>query len=131
MIARVSMLLISRASLTCFRACFLAGTAKDLSAPRYCSVTWIGYLFIKQGFHDQNFQILPFSINYSAPKLKLDIGRILISTYWKSMTSFPFFACDFSASCISSLLLVPNIFSFFKYVRKKNQRKSFGKHIHV
>ena len=29
----VSMLLKSRASLTCFRACFLSGRAKDLSAP--------------------------------------------------------------------------------------------------
>ena len=35
MVARVSMLLKSRASLTCFRACFLPGRAKDLSAPRY------------------------------------------------------------------------------------------------
>ena len=33
--ARVSMLLKSRASLTCFLACFLPGQAKDLSAPRY------------------------------------------------------------------------------------------------
>jgi len=31
----VSMLLKSRASLTCFRACFLPGRAKDLSARRY------------------------------------------------------------------------------------------------
>ena len=34
MTARVLMLK-SRASLTCFRACFLPGRAKDLSAPRY------------------------------------------------------------------------------------------------
>ena len=33
MTARVSMLLKSRASLTCFRACFLPGRAGDLSAP--------------------------------------------------------------------------------------------------
>jgi len=33
--ARVSMLLKSRSSLTCFQACFLPGRAKDLSAPRY------------------------------------------------------------------------------------------------
>jgi hypothetical protein len=33
MTARVSMLLKSRASLTCYRACFLPGRAKDLSAP--------------------------------------------------------------------------------------------------
>jgi len=32
---RVSMLLKSLASLTCFRACFLPGRAKGLSAPRY------------------------------------------------------------------------------------------------
>ena len=35
MTARVSMLLKSRASLTCFRACFLPGRARDLSAPEY------------------------------------------------------------------------------------------------
>jgi len=35
MTVRVSMLLKLRASLTCFRACFLPGRAKDLSAPRY------------------------------------------------------------------------------------------------
>ena len=33
--ARVSILLKSRASLTCFRACFLPGRVKDLSAHRY------------------------------------------------------------------------------------------------
>ena len=33
MTARVSMLLKSRPSLTCFRAYFLSGRAKDLSAP--------------------------------------------------------------------------------------------------
>jgi len=33
--ARVSMLLKSRASLTCFPACFLSGRDKDLSVPRY------------------------------------------------------------------------------------------------
>ena len=35
MTARVSMLLTSRASLTCFRASFLPFRAKDLPAPRY------------------------------------------------------------------------------------------------
>jgi len=38
MTARVSFLLKSRASLTCFPACFLPGRAKDLSAPRYVYV---------------------------------------------------------------------------------------------
>jgi len=36
MTASVSMLLKSGASLICFRACFLPGRAKDLSALRYC-----------------------------------------------------------------------------------------------
>jgi len=35
MTARVSMMLKSRAPLTCFRACFRPGRAKDLSALRY------------------------------------------------------------------------------------------------
>ena len=41
MTVRVSMLLKLRASLTCFRSCFLPGRAKELSAPRYwcCVVT--------------------------------------------------------------------------------------------
>ena len=39
--ARVSMLLKSRASLTCFRACFLPGRAKELSAPRYVGTAWL------------------------------------------------------------------------------------------
>jgi len=34
MTARVSMLLKSRVSLACFRACFLPGRAKDLLTPR-------------------------------------------------------------------------------------------------
>jgi len=48
MTARVSMLLKSRASLTCFRACFLPGRAKDLSPPRYNVVIpfAIGYVLI-------------------------------------------------------------------------------------
>ena len=33
MTARISMLMKSRATLKCFRACFLPGQAKDLSAP--------------------------------------------------------------------------------------------------
>jgi len=40
--ARDSILLKSRSSLTCFRACFLPGRAKDLSAPRYHSTALSG-----------------------------------------------------------------------------------------
>ena len=40
MTARVSMLLKSRASLTCFRACFLPGRAKALTAPPVLQDCW-------------------------------------------------------------------------------------------
>jgi len=42
MTARVSMLLKSPASLTCFRTCLLPGQAKDLSAPQY-----VAHLFLE------------------------------------------------------------------------------------
>jgi len=42
MTARVSILLKSRASLTCFRAYFLPGRAKDLTAPQYDIVSLSG-----------------------------------------------------------------------------------------
>ena len=45
MIARVSMFLKSRASLTCFRACFLPGRAKDLSAHRYIQALYVLPIF--------------------------------------------------------------------------------------
>ena len=48
MTARVSMLLKSRASLTCFRACFLPGHAKNLPAPRYMQ---IGFHFCVPKFY--------------------------------------------------------------------------------
>jgi len=50
---RVSMLLKSRASLTCFRTCFLPGRAKDLSAPRiwtamqYSILLFLGIPFVR------------------------------------------------------------------------------------
>jgi len=49
MTARVSILLKSRASLTCFRACFLPGRAKDLSASRYLHMQWI-YMWLRNLF---------------------------------------------------------------------------------
>ena len=38
MTARISIFFKSRAYLTCFRACFLSGRAKDLSAPRVYNI---------------------------------------------------------------------------------------------
>ena len=55
MTARVSMLLKSRGSLTCFRASFLPGRAKDLSAPRYCLATPFTLLFWIPTAGDKSF----------------------------------------------------------------------------
>jgi len=46
MTARVSILLKSRASLTCFRASFLPGRAKDLSALRYVFLSFLYLRFL-------------------------------------------------------------------------------------
>jgi len=54
MTARVSMLLKSGVSLACFRACFLPGRAKDLSAARYYKftftnmVTWLDFKIVRE-----------------------------------------------------------------------------------
>ena len=58
MTARVSMLLKSRASLTCFRACFLPGRAKDLSAPLYFdgTVTLVTGPVIKESYWNLTLQ---------------------------------------------------------------------------
>ena len=50
MTARFSMLLKSRASLVCFRTCFLPGRAKDLSAPRYLPQTAFNRPSVKENF---------------------------------------------------------------------------------
>jgi len=75
--ARVSMLLKSRASLTCFQACFLPGRAKDLSAPRY--VSYILNVVICCDFRSKYSNIV-FVILYSfllkwAPKIVWTSGR--------------------------------------------------------
>jgi len=69
MTARVSMLMKSRASLTCFRARFLPGRAKDLTAPR--DIYIYIYIYIHTHTHTQtagrqrsNFQLLRHSDLY-------------------------------------------------------------------
>jgi len=55
MTARVSMLLKSRASLTCLRASFLLGRAKDLSAPTYVKHPSVYSLFSRiKGYCTKN-----------------------------------------------------------------------------
>jgi len=53
------MLLKSRASLTCFRTCFLPGRAKDLSAPRYKTHQFRSHLHHPLSQHSVATNILP------------------------------------------------------------------------
>ena len=83
MTAHVSMLLKSSASLTCFRACFLPGRAKDLSAPRNIHLLYIDiwqYLaefqtaVAKKGKNITFYVLRSFSDNLSVCEIR-----------WKSM----------------------------------------------
>ena len=75
MTARVSMLLKSRASLTCFRACFLPDRAKDLLAPRHVTLSFtikLLVLYVSTG-NTTNF-VEPFEGDYS-------VGSVAIAFY--------------------------------------------------
>ena len=61
---RVSMLLKSHASLTCFLACFLPGRAKDLSASRYSS------------------HVKPMALNQFLVRLPLKLQLLIFFNYW-------------------------------------------------
>ena len=74
MTARVSMLLKSRASLTCFRAYFLPGRAKDLSAPRENSKKF--HYFKMFGWSILNLQNL-----YRITKIVIQHNPLFNSTY--------------------------------------------------
>ena len=56
--ARVSMLLKSRASLICFRACFLPGRAKGLSAPREFPASTAQQAQMINNFKNAKYQLL-------------------------------------------------------------------------
>ena len=63
-----SMLLKSRASLTCFRACFLPGRAKDFSAPRHTSEVYIyvnidGLLNTVKFMHKMSADVIKLVLN--------------------------------------------------------------------
>ena len=69
MTARVSMLLTSRASLTRFRAGFLPGRAKDLSAPQYIGLH-VKYTLFLSDFNE----ILIFSTYFRRKIMKYEIS---------------------------------------------------------
>jgi len=88
MTAHVSILLKSGASLTCFRACFLPGRAKDLSAPRYYGAvyrfkSWRNELFLPGRAKD-----------LSAPRY---YGAVYWFKSWKNELFLPGRAKDLSA----------------------------------
>jgi len=59
MTARISILLKLRWSLTCFRASFLPGRAKDLPAPRYIDLH-VKYPILLSVFHKTSIFLLIF-----------------------------------------------------------------------
>jgi hypothetical protein len=75
MTARVSILLKSRASLTCFRACFLPGQTKDLSAPG-----------INIGLPPKLPNLL--SVRYELTEIYIKINNIC-----KTLHKFPYITC--------------------------------------
>ena len=94
MLARASMLLKSRASMACFRACFLPGRAKDLSAP-WCipevtspvSLTYSSNLSLRTDTHSFNIIL---TTRYSENKLvSLSTRNTLsvLNSFWLSKTS--------------------------------------------
>ena len=67
MTVRVSMLLKAHASLACFRACFLPGRAKDLSAPRYMYFNFSTCFGQLCAHHQENLLCLCCLVCYSRP----------------------------------------------------------------
>ena len=80
MTALVSMLFKSRLSLTCFRACFIPGRAKDLSAPRY-----IWHFIEKSGIlhalgHTQTLKVIECAEVFFSFLFVLDVSGLLLAT---------------------------------------------------
>jgi len=94
MTSRVSMLLKSRASLTCFRACFLPGRAKDLSANRlylhsFLTSTldrdkWLNSRSVR--FTSQKVRRCPLNKRLGSPSAGVEVSfeRKLSCPYWNS-----------------------------------------------
>ena len=92
MTVRVSMLLKSCVSMTCFRTCFLPGRAKDLSEPRLRVLnpvdTWINNLYAALSYCLGIEDIFPSSSKFSHviisrinfAKLHKFISRIILCT---------------------------------------------------
>ena len=75
MTACVSMLLKSRASLTSFRACFLPGRPRDLSASRYIhNYIHLFFTILRKGF--QNFNHRRFRFQSQMILIPADIGGV-------------------------------------------------------
>jgi len=70
MTAHFSILLKSRASLTCFWSCFRPGRAKDLSAPRYWQFFRLFFSVVKQ-----NSWIVPWNMSRLPPYKSLRVLR--------------------------------------------------------
>jgi len=112
MTARVSILLKSRASLTCFRDCILPGRAKDLSAPgtRWLEINFqlwlhvIKIMFTKhtaQGQHTKSFNV--YANSESIPLVTHKSNLVCYSTqkHDTNVLQTPS-RCLFGYTCITS-----------------------------
>jgi len=86
MTARVSMLLKSRAFLTCFRTCFLPGRAKDFSAPRYiaCLVSFLEHDAVLLVPNPKKAALFQHFVS-DAPHLKIRKSSIQIVTLYYTL----------------------------------------------
>jgi len=100
MTARVSMSLKSRASLTCFRASFLPGGAKELSAPRYIN-----------GIHNRPFYASCWGW---ATKRDLRNQRPPCSELYRTIQNY-------TELCLPLLLTAPMLLAFAAYWKRAKQ----------
>jgi len=132
MIARVSMLLKSRASLTCFRASFLPGWAKDLSAPRYTQFfdRWNLVFGLDQYIYTRWFK-------YDRDWLRIVYTQISPGHIWTTlyMYMYVYIYIYMYISTKHTKLLSKDTLLYFKFVRLVSACKPFSgssyKHLQV
>ena len=88
MTTRVSMLLKSRASLTCFRACVLPCRAKDLSAPRYIPLLpLLTFVVSSRVNFTFTLDLISCHLRFALPRLRSPLGY-----NWKSSSGRQYFS---------------------------------------
>jgi len=110
--ARVSMLLKSRASLSCFGVCFLPGRAKELSAPRYwpkSSTEWYWQRKKNRIFHRKQCPLRNSHRRTCYGKRAVEEGCLRLGTFrnscWSVINWLFFRRSETQSNYLSTLLL--------------------------